>query len=361
MQNMAASAQAAASQLLDLTVGSTTRAILEANASIALWLQWLIVQVLQMTRAATSTGSDLDSWMADMTLARLPAVAATGDVTFSRYTPSASATIPVGSLVRTADGSLVFGVIADPTNTAWDTTIGGYMLPAGVGSVTIPVSAQQPGSSGNVQAGTVTLLATAIPAVDSVNNAAPFTNGIDAESDSAFRARFQNFIQTRSRATLAAVGYAIASLQQGLVYVIQENADPSGNPMSGNFVVTVDNGTGSPPASLLSNVFQAVDAVRPVGSTFSVQPPSVMIANASLTISASSQKQALLPIVTSAIQVFIDSLPIGAPLALTRLAQIAYDVTPNVTNVGSLLINGVATDLIPPATGVVKAGTVAVS
>ncbi len=56
MQNMAAAVEASATQLLDLTVGSTLRAVLEANASIALWMQWLILLVLRTTRAATSNG-----------------------------------------------------------------------------------------------------------------------------------------------------------------------------------------------------------------------------------------------------------------------------------------------------------------
>jgi hypothetical protein len=43
MEGMAAAVQGAASSLVDLTVGSVLRAILEANASVALWLQWLIV------------------------------------------------------------------------------------------------------------------------------------------------------------------------------------------------------------------------------------------------------------------------------------------------------------------------------
>ena len=68
---MAAAVQAAATQLLDLTVGSTLRAVLEANASVCLWMQWLILQVLRTTRAATSTGADLDSWMADLSLTPL--------------------------------------------------------------------------------------------------------------------------------------------------------------------------------------------------------------------------------------------------------------------------------------------------
>ena len=113
VQSMAAAVEASATQLLDLTVGSTLRAVLEANASIGLWMQWLILQVLRTTRAATSNGADLDSWMADLTLTRLPAVAATGTVTFSRFTPGMSALIPVGALVRTADGTQTFAVSVD--------------------------------------------------------------------------------------------------------------------------------------------------------------------------------------------------------------------------------------------------------
>src|SRR3954468_22547782 len=104
VQDMAAAVQAGAAQLLDLTSGSTLRAVIEADASVALWMQWLILQVLRTTRAATSTDVDLDSWMADYSLTRLPPVPATGVVTFSRFTPSIAAFVPVGTLVRTADG-----------------------------------------------------------------------------------------------------------------------------------------------------------------------------------------------------------------------------------------------------------------
>ena len=42
VQGMAAAVQAASARILDLTIGSTLRAILEATASIGLWMQWLI-------------------------------------------------------------------------------------------------------------------------------------------------------------------------------------------------------------------------------------------------------------------------------------------------------------------------------
>ena len=362
VQNMAAAVQSAASQLVDLTVGSALRAILEANASVALWMQWLILQVLQMTRAATSSGPDLDSWMADFSLQRLPACAATGIAAFSRYTATGQALIPAASLVRTADGSQTFAVTIDPTNPAWSPSQNGYALATGVATLNVPIAAQIAGTVGNVQAGAITMLASALPGIDTVTNPAPLQNGLDAETDDALRSRFRNFIASRSRATPDAIGYAVVSVQQGLAYAIAENLNPAGIPQMGSFVVTVDDGSGSPPASLLSTISTAVEAVRPVGSIFTVQPPSVLQANVSVTLGRSSgASPAVTAAVANAISRYVDALPIGAPLALTRIAQIAYATSPTVTNVSQMQINGCTADLVPPASGVLKAGTIAVA
>jgi uncharacterized phage protein gp47/JayE len=363
VQSMAAAVQASAAQLLDLTVGSTLRAVLEANASIGLWMQWLILQVLRTTRAATSNGADLDSWMADLTLTRLPAVAATGTVTLSRFTPGMSALIPAGALVRTADGTQTFAVAADTSQPSWSAASNGYVVSDGIASFDVPVIARTPGNVGNVQVGTISMLASAIPGIDSVNNASAFQNGLDAESDDAFRSRFRNFIASRSRATPLAVGYAISSIQPGLNYALQENVDPSGQLLMGSFVVTVDDGSGSPSTALLSTVQSAIDAVRPVGSIFSVQSPTVFKANVSLTITvpAGTAKAPVQAQVGTAIGSYINSLPIGASLPLTKLAQIAYSTNPAVVNVSALLANESASDVVVALNGVVKAGIIAVN
>lgn len=107
----------------------------------------------------------------------------------------------------------------------------------------------------------------------------------------------------------------------------------------------------------------AIDTVRPVGSIFSVQPPTVLIAGVSLTITASvgTIKAQIQALVGTAIGSYINSLPIGACLPLTKLAQIAYSASPAVINVSTLLTNGSASDLTIPITGVVKAGVIAVN
>lgn len=370
VQQFAAAAQGAASALLDFTVGSISRALAEGCASIALWLQWIAIQILQMTRAATSTGSQLDSWMADFSLTRLPAVAATGPVTFSRFTPSSSALVPVGAQVKTADGSRIFEVVTDNTNSLWNAAQNGFLIPAAtvsgtctVKDVTTDASGNlSVGTAGNVAAGAITLLATAIPGIDTVNNASAFTNGINAETDAALRARFANYIQTRSLATDSAVAYAVQSVQQGLTWTIQEN-EAGGSYQPGNFVVTVDDGSGNPPSTLLSTVYTAINAVRPVGSTFTVQGPGDLTADITFTLTTNptTNKPNLIGPITTAIDAYVDTLAVGATFAFTKLAAVVYGVDPSIVNVTLLEINAGTADIVPTQTQVVKVGTVVIS
>jgi phage-related baseplate assembly protein len=357
-----AAVQGAADQLVDLTVGSTLRAVLEANASIGLWLQWLILEVLQMTRASTSSAGDLDSWVGDFSLARLPAISANGTVTFSRFAAVSSALIPIGTTVRTADGSQSFLVYADGGNTAYDAAQGGYLLPAGAPSLTVPAAATTPGIGGNVQTGTVSLIVAALPGIDTVNNATPFMGGLDAESDTALRARFQNFLGSRTRATTSAVAYAIASIQQGLSFTIQENVAPDGSARAGCFVVTIDDGSGSPSAGLIASISNAIEAIRPIGSTFMVRPVSVMIVTIAMSIVVvpGADPAAVAAVVADTVLRYVDQLTIGAPLPWSRLAQVAYQASPQVANVTGVLLNGGTADVVPPASGVVKAAPVMV-
>jgi uncharacterized phage protein gp47/JayE len=301
--------------------------------------------------------------MNDFAVVRLPAVAANGVVSFSRFVPSTAALVPVGTVVKTADGTQSFAVVQAPSNASFSASLGGFMLAVGTASADVPVSALVPGVAGNVQAGAVTLIAAAIPGVDLVGNAAPFLDGQDAESDPALRARFQNYLASRSRATNVAVGYAVSSIQQGLQYAIQENVMPDGTARMGSFVVTVDDGSGNPSAALIAAVTAAVDAVRPLGSSFGVMPPIVVQAAVSMVVSVgpgvvhADAAQA----VAAAVIAYINALPVGAPLAWSRLTQVAYDAQPAVTNVTSVLLNGATADLAPGIAGVVKAGAIAVN
>ncbi|AOY90393.1 hypothetical protein BKK79_00040 [Cupriavidus sp. USMAA2-4] len=198
--------QGYAGALVDLTIGSILRAFVEANAAVVIWLQGLILQVLAITRAATSSGADLDSWVGDFGVTRLMATYGTGHVTFARFTPTQQAVVPLGATVQTKDGTQQYTVVADTTNPAYSGTLGGYVLPAGTASVSVPVVAVTAGAAGNAVAGAVSVISGAIPGVDTVTNPAAFANGADAEKDAALRTRFIAYIRSLSKATKAAVG-----------------------------------------------------------------------------------------------------------------------------------------------------------
>ncbi len=361
--DMSAAVQVAGSQLVDVSVGSVLRAVIEANASLALWMQWLIMLVLSLTRASTSSGADLDTWMADFGLTRLPGVAAAGTVTFARITSGVQALVPAGAIVRSADGTVTAAVMQDATRADWSASAAGYVLAASASSADYPVAATTPGIAGNVLAGSLSQLSTAIPGVDSVSNALALQGGTDAESDVLFRGRFQAYINSRSRATLTAVQFAVGSVQPGLKFVVAENQDANGQAHVGHFVVTVDDGSGTPPGSLLEAVYSAVDAVRPVGTTFAVLPPQVVSAAVVLTldVQAGSNVAAVAGAVAAQITAWVQALGIGASLPVSRIAGLAYATDAAVSNVTMISINGGPYDLTPPVNGVVRLATLVVN
>ena len=288
VRNMVTAVQAGANTLINLNVGSVLRAILEAVAGVILWLQGLIIYTLTLTRAATSVGSDLDSWMADYGLIRISAVAASGQVTFSRFTNTTQAIIPVGAVVQTADGSQSFTVIADTTNSAYNATLGGFVVAASVSSLAVTVTAVNAGSQGNVGAATITSISNAISGIDTVSNAAAFANGIDAETDIALRIRFVLYLASLSKGTKTAIGSAIANVQQGIQYKLVENYDYNGTLDYGFFYAVIDDGTGYPSSTLLSTVSNAIDAVRGLTTRFAVFAPVVVTATPTMVLTTGS-------------------------------------------------------------------------
>ena len=352
VNGMAATVQGSCSSLIDLTVGSVLRAILEASASVALWLQYLLLQVLTLTRLATSIGSDADSWVQDFGMTRLPATAAAGQVVMTSFNPgSQAATIPNGATVRTGDGSQSFAVIGGP-----------YTRSIGTPTVTVSVQATNAGPAGNVEAGAISLLGTAISGIDTVSNLDSMAGGTAAESDSALRLRFVTYINTRSQATEQAIGYAIASVQQGLSYSIQENVTSDGTFAPGDVNVIVDDGSGTPPAALLVAVAAAIDPVRPVGTLISVNPPVLLIATISLTITASASGTfgTVQMSVQAALSTYINSLGVGQALRFSRLAGLAYDADAGISNVQDVLLNSSTVDVGGDQGSVVRAGILTV-
>ncbi len=355
--------QGRAAGLVDFTIGSLLRAITESNASILQWLQQLIVTLLATTRASTSSGTDLDSWMADFGFYRLSASFATGSVTYSRFTPTNSALIPIGAMVGSTDGSQQFSVTIDTTNVLYNATLGGYLIPGGTASATVPVIASTAGAAGNALIGTVTVIVGSIPGIDTVTNTTVFANGVDPETDEAFRARFVLWVQSLSKATKAAIGFALSSMQQGVSYTLTENQDYSGNTLYGYFYAVVDDGSGAPSGAFLVSAAAAIESVRGFTTRYGVFPPVLVTANVAMTITTdpSVTHSVVVAQVTTAIQAYVSGLTLGQILPYTQLAAIAYAVSPAITNVSGVLLNGGTADVGATNKQVIRPGTVAVA
>jgi uncharacterized phage protein gp47/JayE len=361
VSNFAAAVQAGAKVLVDFTVGSILRAIAEANAAVVMWIQGLILQVAALTRGSTSHGSDLVSWFADFGFVMEAAAYASGQVTFARFTNTQQAVVPIGAIAQTQDGTQIYAVILDSGNAAYSAVLGGYVIAAGQSSVSVTVQAQNAGSQGNAAAGAVNTLGQAIPYVDTVTNASPFTNGQDAESEPAAWARFWAWLNSLSKATLGAIQFTIQNLQTVVSYTITACYAYNGAAQPGYFYIVADDGSGSPSQGFLDNVYAAVDGIRGFTISFAVVAPVVETASVGMTLvtAAGIDHASVVSAAQAALQTYINGLGVGVSLSYARLPQVAYNAAPAgaITTITGITLNGGTADVAATNQQIVRAGT----
>lgn len=363
VQDQAAAIQAKASALVDFTKGSILRAIIDANAGIAVWLESMAVYVLSLTRASTCQGTDLDTWMADYNFTRLPAKQSSGFVTFSRFTSDVAGFVPVGAIAMTEDRTQKFIVLADATNPAYDQGLGGFTIAIGISDLTVTVQSQNYGIATNVQTGSVNVIYGALTGIDTVINNASMTGGVDAESDDLFRARFLLYVASFSKGTKAAVGDALEKMRLGINYTITEGATTGGTPRDGYFYVVIDDGTGSPSDALVAAANSAVESVRALGITYGVFKPTILSVNVvmTLTIDSTYTPTDVKAIVGTAVSAYINALPLGSTLSTSKVAQVAYDASPGVLDVYTITLNAGTTNIVATKRQVIKTSSVTVN
>jgi uncharacterized phage protein gp47/JayE len=356
VSNIVAGIQGRASKLINFAIGSTLRAIAEGFAGLFLFFQALVLQLLTATRLSTSSGVDVDTFTADfmtpigvsngVSSPRLGAQAASGQVTFGRFTAAPSSCfIPVGATVQTADGSQNYAVTADATNTAYSAVLGGYTLPAAVATVSVPVAAVVPGAAGNVTIGAITTMTSPVTGIDYVVNSAAFTNGADQESDTSLKARFAAYILGLARGDIYGLTASIEGTAVTVEWTLTENYNFDGSVRYGYFFVVADDGSGSPSTAFLNSVSAAVQAVRPLGIQAAVFGPTIVIANVTMQVATAAgyDHNTVVAQVIAKVTAGINGLGLGNPLPYSLLSSWAYSV-PGVTSVTGILLNGSSGD-----------------
>lgn len=337
-----------------LQPGDPALALFESNAVVAVFLESLLQAVVTMARASTATGTDLDSFVQDFGLTRLPASAAEGQATFTLSSPATQQVlVPVGTIVQTSGGAIQYQVIADTTQAGYSPSLNAYVIQPNTTSINATIQALIAGTSSNVQVGLLNQLGSNLTGVSGVSNAAAITNGLDAESDVALRTRFVNFLQSLRLATQQAITSAINSVQQGLKVLLVANTTPSNTPRVGFFTAVVDQGGATLSSSLQTLLTAAIQAATAFTISFAVVAPIATIANVSLTIRVNTTQviettSVIETNVTNAIEALINGLNIGDTLYVSDIIDVVINSDPNViaVEVGTPTINGANADLV---------------
>ncbi len=353
VQKQAAAIQSVSTQLTDFTEGSVLRAIVESNAGNSIWIQSLISALLAVARLQTSSGNDVDTFIQQFGYSRELAVAATGNVTFSRTITTSLSYIPASTTrVQTSLNQTIFQTYIVTSHPNYDPATNSYVMGLGISSITVPVKCVVAGSVGNVEVGAIDTINSVLTNVNNVTNAAAFTNGSDQADDPTAKADFVLYLQGLSKGTKAAIASAVVSVPGVTRYKIVENENESAQVQLGYFFVVIDNGLGTISDQIRDQVVAAVELVRGLSIQFNIDKatpasPGISAIAASLTVDTadSATRAAITAAIKANLVSFIGSLPINGTLYYTRLAQIIYDSSDHIIDATSILLNGSTSDV----------------
>ena len=260
----------------------------------------------------TATGEDLDKHAFLRGLTRQEARPAEGILRFlvSGQAPEDLA-IPQGTVAMTAGG-----VSFETTREA--------LLKAGESYVDVPARAVQPGTGGNVPAGTVRTMAVAPVGVALCTNPAAFAGGCGAEEDEALRSRVLESYRSLPNGTNAAYyrqeALAVEGVTAAAVLPRQRGL--------GTVDLYITGPQGLPSGDLLAAVQSHLDSRREIGVDLRVMAPAGVKTDVLVTIKVREglDPQSVRAAVSAALETFFDGTLLGRDLLLARLGQVVYQV-----------------------------------
>lgn len=202
--------QANTTKIKDFSVGSKIRTIYE---SVAVITEELYYKVWQGLKSTIEEGIYI---LYNFSI--LPALRATGNVTFSRTTPAPQDfLIPIGTVVKTQKTAIRDSIQFETTSNV--------TLLIGETSVIAPVQAIIEGKVGNVEADKITEFTFKPAGVESVTNIYKFITGRDQETRDERRKRFGEYTLALQKATKSALQYAASVVPGVHKAVAVENPD----------------------------------------------------------------------------------------------------------------------------------------
>jgi len=345
----------------NFTPGSLVYAITQAMGGNTMMLQYLVSYVYNVTRLTSSTGADVDSFLADFGLARLGSTPATVQESITRNSTSGTLNIAPGGVIQTLSNTQ-FTCVADTSNPYWNAGAGVYTFPSTVATIQVTMSANVPGTAGNVQVGTLTQIVSGFSGVSSVTNAAAASGGTDQETDSAAKARFLLYIASLGKGSLGAIEYAVSSVQTGLTYQILDRENPDFSSAPASFSAIVDDGSGAISSGLLNEISTAVNLYRAAGIQYQVvAPTNVPIAVVTTVVPSSGYSHATVAAsVTANLTAYINGLGTGVSVNYADLENVIQKTT-GVYSYSGTTLNGSAASVTIALNQLPRTGTITVN
>lgn len=244
-------------KLSNLVAGSVGRSLLEAVASGHFFIQTMVKKVYRGLYIKSAVGLFLEALASNFGLERKRATYATGYLTIERSTDTSIEILKAGTEFLTEVESL--------SNQKRYTLQADVVFPVGVTQMQGLVQANNLGTIGNTISDTITIVRNSSISLNSVNNDEDINNGVDAETDEELKNRLYNKVLALLGGNKRTIRDAALSVE-GVVYTFISD-DPVTPGMSYLFV---NNRTGDLDSSIVDEVRDAVETVRPMGVTISI-------------------------------------------------------------------------------------------
>jgi hypothetical protein len=229
----------------DIETGSVVRTLAESFALEVAGLYAQLEAVYASAFIATASGRSLDNVVALLGIERVAGGRAATQVEFTRAPGARGAiSIPAGTRVLDPSGDVEY-----------ETTEAVTLAPE---QKSIWVRARDLEPNDPVPADTLTVLPVPIAGIAKVTNPAPAAIVTQSESDEELRTRARNFLHGSERATVGALGQAIAWQGGGITADIEEDRAQPGR-------VRIRPHADALPAELQQRLLAAIEDARPAG------------------------------------------------------------------------------------------------
>lgn len=310
----------------DLSDGTPLILIGKPMAFLVEELYEVAASILEQRDVRTATGEYLDAIAFEVDVARTDAVHATGTVRFSRSVAAlVNYLIPAGTQISTTPDAFGNAIVFETTASV--------TLAIATTFIDAPARALVAGISGNVAASRITTIVSSLLGPETVTNSLAFENGVDAETDDAYRARviyrMQNPIQGGSETDL--INWALEVSGTTKAAVIREHRGIG----TADILFLFNNAIPTTPQIHTVQVY--LDARKYINADIQVIAPTAYPVNVTAVITEYVQgfdPSAVILAVMANIEAYIHSVLLGAAGGRVRVVGLenAIFITPGVKN-----------------------------